>query len=75
LRLVMPQFGHKLLEIARLRDGFPFFFLWRWYVTYRYWGSSNRIMGNTMIISNQLNTGWWIGTFFIFPYSWNNHPN
>jgi hypothetical protein len=23
---VMLQFGHKLLEIARFRDGFPFFF-------------------------------------------------
>ena len=21
------------------------------------------------------NTGWWFGTFFIFPYIWNNHPN
>ena len=20
-------------------------------------------------------TGWWFGTFFIFPYIWNNHPN
>ena len=20
-------------------------------------------------------SGWWFGTFFIFPYIWNNHPN
>ena len=20
-------------------------------------------------------TGWWFGTFFIFPKIWNNHPN
>ena len=21
------------------------------------------------------NTGWWFGTFLMFPYIWNNHPN
>ena len=25
--------------------------------------------------SYQLRTGWWFGTFFIFPYIRNNHPN
>ena len=24
---------------------------------------------------SQLSTGWWFGTFFIFPYIGNNHPN
>ena len=25
--------------------------------------------------SNESNTGWWFGSFFIFPYIGNNHPN
>ena len=22
-----------------------------------------------------MSSGWWFGTFFIFPYIWNNNPN
>ena len=31
--------------------------------------------GYVKIIENHLLPGWWFGTFFIFPYIGNNHPN
>ena len=37
----------------------------------------NMATGNTLQYSIQALyiTGWWFGTFFIFPYIGNNHPN
>ena len=33
-------------------------------------------MGVAAIFTSTTTTaGWWFGTFFIFPYIWNNHPN
>jgi hypothetical protein len=30
---------------------------------------------NGEMIHEYYETGWWFGTFFIFPYIGNNHPN
>ena len=35
---------------------------------------SEHTRGPNLIVDNHL-SGWWFGTFFIFPYIWNNHPN
>ena len=36
------------------------------------WGCGEENSGE---FSTKKRAGWWFGTFFIFPYIWNNHPN
>jgi hypothetical protein len=38
-------------------------------------GDPQNIQKKPLVSILQWYTGWWFGTFFIFPYIGNNHPN
>ena len=54
--------AHALTSWSHIMD------VWNWTFFFDGHGSSPAIGINSK-------TGWWFGTFFIFPYVWNNHPN
>ena len=55
---------------------------WRWCVMFIFlfegksWSWRKFLIGNGWLFKScQDTTGWWFGTFFIFPYIGNNNPN
>ena len=38
-------------------------------------GGLEDLQGIEVTLWTHVKTGWWFGTFFIFPYIGNNHPN
>ena len=64
--LVFGQFSKKIFQ----DNGFPFrdssldSVIFCWWFPFSSWQFPRKLI-----------TGWWFGTFFIFAYIWNNHPN
>ena len=64
----IPISGYPLIYGTAQNRSHPFF-----------WGSYTQVSLNFFQISCRIwmmnYAGWWFGTFFIFPYIGNNHPN
>ena len=69
IRRCLRLFLHDFNRWVDWRIEFYFLAIWPWF---------KRIVEKNWMISDSKTsflTGWWFGTFFIFPYIGNNHPN